>query len=390
MHRIRRIRSTTGIGNGRTAERANSPEDGLVAGIHTIGHDGTSCSFDNERPAHQVLLQPVRRCATLVTNGEWLEFMADGGYTTPSLWLSDGWATVEAQGWNAPGYWQHVDGDWFSMTLGGLRAIDPALPVCHVSYYEADAFARSAGKHLPSEAEWEVAAKSRGARRCVRRGVAMDPQRLFALSRLSARAGRARRIQRQVHGRSNGAARLVARDARWSFPQKLSQFFLSVGALAIQRLASGGIRTLSPVMSPRSALLAPRPTETANEFAADVVAGLTAKPKYLPPKYFYDLIGSGLFDRITTLAEYYPTRSELGLLTKHAPAIASLFPQGSALVEFGSGSSRKARILLRAAASVEAYVPVDISGDFLREDAARLRRDFAHLSIIPVVADLRP
>jgi dimethylhistidine N-methyltransferase len=140
-------------------------------------------------------------------------------------------------------------------------------------------------------------------------------------------------------------------------------------------------------MSPRSALRAPRPTETANEFAADVVSGLTAKSKYLRPKYFYDLTGSGLFDRITTLPEYYPTRSELGLLTKHAPEIASLFPQASALVEFGSGSSRKARILLRAAASVEAYVPVDISGDFLREDAARLRRDFPHLSIIPVVAD---
>ena len=141
-------------------KRANSPTDGLVAGIHTIGHDGASFSFDNERPAHQVLLQPVRVARTLVTNGEWLEFMADGGYATPSLWLSDGWATVEAQVWNAPGYWQHVDGAWFSMTLGGLRAIDPSLPVCHVSYYEADAFARWAGKHLPSEAEWEVAARA--------------------------------------------------------------------------------------------------------------------------------------------------------------------------------------------------------------------------------------
>ena len=141
-------------------KRANSPADGLVAGIHTIGHDGASFSFDNERPAHQVLLQPVRVARTLVTNGEWLEFMADGGYATPSLWLSDGWATVEAQAWNAPGYWQHVDGAWFSMTLGGLRAIDPSLPVCHVSYYEADAFARWAGKHLPSEAEWEVAARA--------------------------------------------------------------------------------------------------------------------------------------------------------------------------------------------------------------------------------------
>src|SRR5271170_6352280 len=119
-------------------------------------------------------------------------------------------------------------------------------------------------------------------------------------------------------------------------------------------------------MSPRSALRAPRPTETANEFAADVVAGLTAKPKYLPPKYFYDLAGSALFDRITRLPEYYPTRSELGLLTKHAPEMASLLPAGAALIEFGSGSSRKARILLGAAANVEAYVPIDISGDFLR------------------------
>ncbi len=87
------------------------------------------------------------------------------------------------------------------------------------------------------------------------------------------------------------------------------------------------------------------------------------------------------------MPEYYPTRSEIGLLEKHAPEIVSLFPQGSALVEFGGGSSRKARILLRAAASIEAYAPIDISGDFLREDAARLRRDFPHLSVVPIAAD---
>jgi ergothioneine biosynthesis protein EgtB len=132
----------------------------LVAGIHTIGHDGSSFSFDNERPAHQVLLQPARVSSALVTNGEWLAFMADGGYATPSLWLSDGWATIEAQAWEAPGYWQHIDGAWFSMTLGGLRAVDPSLPVCHVSYYEADAFARWAGKDLPSDAEWETAVRA--------------------------------------------------------------------------------------------------------------------------------------------------------------------------------------------------------------------------------------
>ena len=140
-------------------------------------------------------------------------------------------------------------------------------------------------------------------------------------------------------------------------------------------------------MSIQNVVRAPRPIDTASEFAADVVAGLSAKPKRLPSKYFYDLIGSSLFDRITELPEYYPTRAELGLLQRNAPAIASLFPHGAALIEFGSGSSRKARILLRAAASVEAYVPVDISGDFLQQDAARLRRDFPHIAICPVVAD---
>jgi ergothioneine biosynthesis protein EgtB len=131
-----------------------------IDGIHSVGHGGDGFCFDNERPAHRVLLQPVRLSPVLVTNGEWLEFMADGGYGTPTLWLSDGWAIVEAQGWNAPGYWRAVDGAWFALTLGGLRCVEPDRPVCHISYYEADAFARWAGKHLPTEAEWEVAAKA--------------------------------------------------------------------------------------------------------------------------------------------------------------------------------------------------------------------------------------
>ena len=134
--------------------------DARLSGVSSIGFQGNGFSFDNERPAHRVFLEPVRIARKLVTNGEWLEFMADGGYTKPNLWLSDGWAIVAADRWNAPGYWRLIDGAWFSMTPGGLRPVDPALPVCHVSYYEADAFARWAGRHLPSEAEWEVAAKS--------------------------------------------------------------------------------------------------------------------------------------------------------------------------------------------------------------------------------------
>ena len=132
----------------------------LAGGVYRVGHAGDGFMYDNEGPAHEVLLQPVRLAANLVTNAEWLEFIADGGYANPTLWLSDGWACVQAEGWTAPGYWRQVDGAWFVMTLGGLRPVDPAAPVCHVSYYEADAFARWAGKHVPSEAEWEVAART--------------------------------------------------------------------------------------------------------------------------------------------------------------------------------------------------------------------------------------
>ena len=156
----------------------------LPAGI-PIGHDGDGFCFDNEEPAHEVLLQPVaHRARVWSPMREWLEFIADGGYRAPALWLSDGWAAVEAEGWNAPGYWRESDGGWHALTLGGLRPVDPDAPVCHVSYYEADAFARWAGKHLPTEAEWEVAARVTA---CIDdafgTALAMDAQRLSALSR---------------------------------------------------------------------------------------------------------------------------------------------------------------------------------------------------------------
>jgi ergothioneine biosynthesis protein EgtB len=131
----------------------------LPAGVHSIGFEAGGFCYDNEGPAHQILLQPARIARSLVTNAQWLEFMQDGGYATPSLWLSDGWAMVEVEKWNAPGYWRNVDGAWLAMSLGGLRPVDPRGAVSHVSYYEADAFARWAGKHLPSEAEWETAAR---------------------------------------------------------------------------------------------------------------------------------------------------------------------------------------------------------------------------------------
>ncbi|TVR83719.1 MAG: ergothioneine biosynthesis protein EgtB [Rhodospirillales bacterium] len=127
-------------------------------GIFAIGDDGTGFAFDNEGPRHEVLLRPFRLALHAVTNGQWQAFIDDGGYRRAEFWLSDGWATVQQQGWQAPLYWDRSADGWTAMTLAGRRRLHPAAPVCHVSYYEADAFARWAGKRLPSEAEWEVAA----------------------------------------------------------------------------------------------------------------------------------------------------------------------------------------------------------------------------------------
>jgi dimethylhistidine N-methyltransferase len=127
--------------------------------------------------------------------------------------------------------------------------------------------------------------------------------------------------------------------------------------------------------------------QVTTEFATDIIAGLTATPKRLSPKYFYDSAGSALFEKITTLPEYYPTRTELGILTQRAADIAALIPEGAALIEFGSGSSTKTRILLSTAKTLSAYVPVDISGQFLHQHAAELGREYPKLAVLPVVAD---
>jgi ergothioneine biosynthesis protein EgtB len=148
-------------GTGAAAAPANFLP--CPGGTVDIGHDGDGFAFDNESPRHRVLLEPYRLADRLVTSGEYAEFVRAGGYRTPELWLSDGWATVQARGWQAPLYW-HADGDeWQVFTLGGLRELDPAAPVSHLSFYEADAFARFAGRRLPTEFEWEAAAVWAGA-----------------------------------------------------------------------------------------------------------------------------------------------------------------------------------------------------------------------------------
>ena len=129
------------------------------------------------------------------------------------------------------------------------------------------------------------------------------------------------------------------------------------------------------------------PSVGESSFACDVIAGLTARPKRLPPKYFYDEAGSQLFEEITELPEYYPTRCELAILSEHGADMGRLLPSDTALVEFGSGSTRKARILLAAAPAITAYVPIDISSEMLANEAAALWRDHPQLAVLPVEAD---
>ncbi len=139
---------------GATPIHYRSVDESLCA----IGHAGPGFSFDNEGPRHEVYLRPFRIASRLITNGEYLQFMEDNGYSKAELWLSEGWDCVRANQWRAPLYWGERNGDWQYYTLEGMQPLEPDAPVCHVSFFEADAFARWAGARLATEFEWEIAA----------------------------------------------------------------------------------------------------------------------------------------------------------------------------------------------------------------------------------------
>ena len=128
-------------------------------GLGEVGHSGNDFSYDNELPRHRFYAEEFKLASQLVTNREFIEFMQDGGYERPELWLSAGWATAQDQGWNAPLYWEEVSGEWYAFTLSGFRQVELNEPVTHISLFEADAFARWAGSRLPTEQEWEIAAR---------------------------------------------------------------------------------------------------------------------------------------------------------------------------------------------------------------------------------------
>lgn len=365
----------------RPAQPARGGSARFGGGVVEIGHDGPGFAFDNEGPSHRVWLEPFGLAHDLVTNGEWADFIADGGYSRPELWLSDGWATVRAEGWEAPLYWRGGQAGWTVMGLAGEEPVDPEAPVRHLSFYEADAFARWAGRRLPTEAEWEHAVRCRPE---------VFTNAFGEVWQWTASAYAPYPGFRPTEGTAaeyNGkfmANQMVLRGSSFATPQGHARVSYRNFFYPHQRWAFTGLR-LAEDLGPETAELTDD-SETAR-FRRDLVAGLVRSPKVASPKWFYDAEGSRLFEAITRLPEYYPTRQEAALLRRVAPLWASRFGPGAALVEFGSGASEKTRIVLDAVPDLAAYVAIDISKAALDSAAERIADAYPALTVRPLVGD---
>ncbi|HEX8470571.1 MAG TPA: ergothioneine biosynthesis protein EgtB [Brevundimonas sp.] len=355
-------------------------------GLITLGHDGEGFAFDNEGPAHQTFLRPFALANDLVTNADWIRFIDDGGYSRPEFWLADGWTTVKAEHWTAPLYWHAEEGGWSVFGLAGAAPVDPSAPVRHVSFYEADAYARWAGKRLPTEAEWEYAAVTDAA----------PFSNLFGeVWQHTGSAYTAYPGFRPTDGTAseyNGkfmANQMVLRGSCFATPLGHTRATYRNFFYPHQRWAFMGLRLAEDIAADQSTVDEAghdKGGETA-AFRAEFIAGLSQPQKAVSPKWFYDAEGSRLFEDITRLPEYYPTRQEASLLKALAPRLTEDFGNDAVLVEFGSGASEKTRILLDAAPTLSTYIPIDISPDALNEAAERITAAYPSIEVVPVVGD---
>lgn len=384
----------------------------VAGGITDIGRDESDLgfAFDNETPRHSVVVDGFEIASRLVTAGEWLTFMADSGYSTAKHWLSQGWATVQSEGWQAPQYWRLVDDRWHVFTLDGLRPVDPAEPVCHVSLFEADAYASWSGARLPTEFEWELAARllpvegnllerkslhPRPALRdsgtqqlfgdtwewtssaylpyprfCAAEGAVGEYNAKFMINQNVLRGGSA--LTPPDHLRATYRNFFPA-DSRW--------------AMTGVRLVRDTDRQIQPIRV--DVHLGAEWSQPALE--QDVTRGLTSLKKVLPPKWFYDDLGSDLYDQITRVEEYYPARREIEILQERSISIAEIV-QADTLIELGSGTSSKTALLLEPLCRdgrLETYVPFDVAEETLRKASEEIANRHPGLAVHGVIGDFQ-
>jgi dimethylhistidine N-methyltransferase len=375
------------------------PFDG---GLVEIGHEGRSFAFDCEGPRHSVFIEPYRLADRPVTNREWIEFIVDGGYRQPLLWLSEGWTAARDQGWTMPLYWEQRDDAYWTMTLRGAQLVDLDAPVTHVSYFEADAYATWSHRRLPTEMEWENATHEvpltgncfdsgylRPRPAC---GTPEGLRQLFGdvwewtrsafvpYPRFRAAAG--------AVGEYNGkfmSGQFVLRGGSCVTPpghirRSYRNFFPPA-----MRWQFAGVRLAEDVETPPS--IARRTCQPYEPFRSDVLRGLAHSPKQLPSRWFYDDYGSELFEEITRLDEYYLTRTETGILRAFSAEIAGFCGENVTVLEYGAGAGVKTELLIEALHHPRLYVPIDIAGDFLQHTVSRFQRRFPELRTRPIIAD---
>ena len=369
-----------------------------------IGYAGDAFAFDNERPRHAARVAPFAIASRPVTCGEFSGFIADGGYERADLWLSDAWFHLKKAGWNAPLYWERDGERWTQFTLAGVRADRPGragLPrqllrgrrLRAVGRRKASARGRVGGGRRGSTDRRELrrersAAPGAGGRIIagfLRRRLGVDGEPLYRLPALQAAAWRLRRIQREVHVQPDGPSRRLVRDADLAYPNDLPQLLPARRTLAVPGLPAGAGRGGGPMTTAESA--ARVGDERSSDFMREVLEGLGGPRKWLPCKYFYDEHGAELFEQITRLDAYYPTRTELAIMKRFAGEMAEAIGADAQIIELGAGSGLKTRTLLDAIQSPAGYLPVDISPDYLFATAEALAAEYPSIEVVPILAD---
>lgn len=384
---------------------------GFAGGLLEFGHlPENGFAYDNEGPCHRAYVAPFEIANRLVTNAEFLAFMEAGGYDDPRWWHSDGWAKRQAENWQHPLYWNLRPEGWTEFSLYGEHPLNPTAPVGNVSWYEADAYARWCGNRLPTEYEWELAAKPLKVQ-----GNFLNPARLGPLPATG------HYMLEQMYGalwqwtesayrpypgyvatfdgtsEYNGKFmqnQMVLRGGCWATPPGHTRLTYRNFFYPHNRWQCAGIRLArsvpQPVMQTSTKLenftfidLQPE----LGDIRQDVLKGLTAHPKALPPKLLYDATGAELFTQIVTQPEYYPPTVEQEIMADIAPELAQALPGRLRVLEPGAGDCRKFQRLYQALPTVEAFVSLEISAEQVETEGKRLAEAYPALEVMAVCVD---